>query len=279
MMKFCIRDDDINYFTNPILLNEIYSQVPYVKSNLSITPYCGEIYRKIVEFENCLISNKEKKYYYNNLHPSLSHITYPIYNNKKLINFLINNKTSFEYALHGITHNMNKNGYECMDLVDSDYFTKVKYELEKTLKISLKLFSAPNNSISSSWLDCLYKNNLNLITSYGIKPNEASFSIDSIYSTLKILPQYLLSNKQRRQWCVLKYRKVRTVQSYPISIYSNINDVIREIDYAYENKIFFILAIHSYQFSNKEYKDLFLKICKYVKNIGCEFSFISSIFE
>ena len=153
-------------------------------------------------------------------------------------------------------------------------------EIESELDTTIRVFSPPNNSIVTAWLDLLYECNLSMVTSVGVRPNECGWAPDALLSMLRILPMHLASKGRDRSWSVCRYRSVKTVQSFPISVFSKKADVLAVLHSAHRRNRDFVLAIHSYQFNepNALY-ELFVEVCEEARTIGYDFGTISEILD
>lgn len=281
MPIFAIRDDDINAFTSVDTLKRVYDKdLAFLKPSLCLTPRAGDIYRQILVNELSLPTKQEKLAFAARHAAKIE--TYDWRTRADLIAQLRSMLAiGAEVVLHGVTHNPGAAGFECecSPPLVSD-FIAIRSELESVLQTRVRMFSPPNNSINGDWLKLLNAAGLDLVTSVGVRPSECGWPVDSLVSMAQILPVHLTSKGQDRAWRICRYRKVRTLQSYPISIFSKEADVIAALRSAFRRSKHFTLAIHSYQFDQPDWLyDLFKAVCHEAHHLGYEFGTLSSIAE
>ncbi len=152
-MKFVIRDDDLNYFSNPEDIKRWYGDlfkqgisvgfaaIPFVKHE-------SDVYTSLKEF-----LNKE----------------YPISSNTSLITY-IQSEQYIEVLLHGCTHETKNGVFEYEQTSGLLQETKRgKEELEKAFQRSIDVFVPPHDQISNDGIKALDVLRLNLIRGKGSK--------------------------------------------------------------------------------------------------------------
>jgi len=154
MIKLAIRDDDVNFFTNPQDLDEIYQEISDFPISLAVVPFVAGDNGSCPESGN--ISKDE----------------HPIGKNKKLVSFLQEEikKDHYEILLHGITHEYKYiNSIKLSEMIHKDknknLFDEVKRAkkyLENTLNCKINCFVPPNNHISVNGVEAIIENNMHL---------------------------------------------------------------------------------------------------------------------
>lgn len=283
MPIFSIRDDDINAFTDATMLRRVYLEdLSFLRPALCLTPLAGEVYKKILENEMNVPRRSDKLRFASTVSSNVAQLTYDWRINRNLVSILkVLLQNGSEICLHGITHNATAQGFECESPPPSlNTIRTLVDEIESELKTSIRVFSPPNNSIVTEWLDRLNDCNLSMVTSVGVRPSECGWVPDALLSMLRILPIHLSSRGHDRSWDVCNYRGVRTLQSIPMSVYSKRQDLLAALHSAHKRKCDFILAIHSYQFNqpNALY-DLFVSVCEEARALGFVFGTISEILD
>jgi hypothetical protein len=256
MSIFAIRDDDINAFSSVEVLSRIYlNELSYLRPSLCLTPQAGDVYRSILENELSMPTKAEKIVFAKKVLDSGARVFHDWRDNKKLPDFLREVLSrGGEVCLHGVSHNPSQLGFECEGPAPSqEVFRSILDELKVELGDPIRLFSPPNNSIKTQWLDLVRENGLSMVTSVGVRPNECDWSLDSVASMAKILPIHIVSRGRQRAWARCSYRGVSTIQSYPISIFSKEKDVLKAMMSARKREKNFVLEIHSYQFERPDW--------------------------
>jgi hypothetical protein len=283
MPVFAVRDDDINAFTDASMLRRVYlDELSFLRPSLCLTPLAGEIYRKILENETNLPTREHKLLFASSMASNVASATNDWRRNYEILPVLkeLLSRGS-EICLHGVNHNPTAIGFECESPVpDVKIVRALLNEIESELDTTIRVFSPPNNSIVTAWLDLLYECNLSMVTSVGVRPNECGWAPDALFSILRILPKHLASKGHDRSWSVCRYRRVKTVQSFPISVFSKRAEVLAALHSAHRRNRDFVLAIHSYQFNepNAIYQ-LFVEVCEEARTIGYDFGTISEILD
>lgn len=283
MPIFAVRDDDINAFTKAAMLRRVYlDELSFLRPSLCLTPLAGEVYRKILENETSLPTREDKLRFAGSMASNVARTTNHWRRNHQILPVLkeLLSRGS-EICLHGVSHNPTEIGFECESPAPKvDAVRALMNEIESELDTTIRVFSPPNNSIVTKWLDLLYECNLSMVTSVGVRPNECGWAPDALLSILRILPMHLVSKGRDRSWSVCCYRGVKTLQSFPISIFSKKADVLAALRSAHRRNRDFVLAIHSYQFNepNALY-ELFVEVCEEARTIGYDFGTISEILD
>lgn len=280
---FSIRDDDINFYTAAKDLKEIYEPIFNIcKPTLCITPFAGDVYKSVRDNEDTLKNGKQIK----NFLKSKQNFDYknisPIHKNEELVlllkKWIAEKKVSI--ALHGITHNQTVSGYEC-EVTDNLILLKVaKDYLESLLQTKIKIFSAPNNSINKLWRDEIAKFGMSLVMSYGPKPNEITINKESILNLCRLYWHFFRYGKKYFFPYPLKYKYNTEFSSFPQSVVPNFEASIEAMKFCQSRNGNFVLATHSYAFSeNKHMVSDLKKIILTARKLGAIMKGIDEICE
>jgi len=186
-MKILIRDDDINYFTDAEILEEIYSNV----WGKNIYVYFG-----VIPFQKGEKSGQVPEEFQD------TDKIFPVEENKQLIQFLREKakKGKVKIALHGY-HHKNENG-KAEFFSGTELYMKMKEGknyLEKIFDSEVNYFIPPHNEISRSGVKAAIKNEMYLLNI----PKLLSQPVSS-------LPDYL---KHKIFW-----RKYKLPYPYPLKL-------------------------------------------------------------
>lgn len=250
-----LRDDDINWFTDPKQLEAWYEPIFHlVKPTLCVTPFAGEIYWKVRESELLLQSKKDKLEFVRGLllQKDIDKIRYSIYENEQLMKLLRKwcSEDKVEIALHGITHNQSPNGFECEgDPPSFDELNIILTNLEEALGTKIKWFSPPNNSIKKSWMKVLKLCGLNLIHSIGPKPWETQLNLRTLVSLSRIVIDVISHGRKSRLNQVLSLGDIALLQSIPFSPGMQAEQIFANLREASNSGGSIVIATHSYAFN------------------------------
>lgn len=257
MATFSVRDDDINYFTDVEQLACIYDPLlDWLRPTLCITPYAGELYLQVREREGELIGATAKLEFARTLlsrDPQLAETRHSIYDRPALLQLLRRwvAEQRVEIALHGITHNVMPQGFECETTPPSlSAFREIKAELETTLGCSVRVFSPPNNSISGGWWKLIGACEMNVVHSIGPRPHEVPASVRSWFASAVLMAHYALHRRTARYPYPLDYGVARVLPSYPLLPFAETGWLSRELIGSACTAANFVLAIHSYALSH-----------------------------
>ena len=186
-MKIIIRDDDVNYFTEPEMIQEIYNKV--WERNI-------QVYFGVIPFQKGEKSGQVPEKYWK------SEKIFSVDKNKKLVDF-IKRKIKEEKSkvlLHGYYHK-SENGKP--EFVGGENLTervrKGKEYLEDLFSCKVEFFVPPHNKISKGGVRAVVKNNMGL------------FNIPDIFAQpLSSIPDYI---KHRIFW-----KKYKLPYPYPLKL-------------------------------------------------------------
>lgn len=269
--KFAVRDDDINFFTEASKLRSIYEPLFHLcKPTLCITPFAGDIYKSVVDKEGQINTKEGRLKFVKEIEINDNNLNY-IDENKELILLLKEwlSEDKIGIALHGITHNPTSNGYECEVKEQYKSLEYAKKYLEELLGKEIKVFSAPNNTINRYWKKKVSRLGMDIVLSYGSKPNEVVYSVQSLFSMLKLYFHFIMHGKGVFYPFVLDYKDYSEIASYPQGVKTKLSEVQKNCLFAIKKGGVFVLAIHSYAFlKHPEMLEQFREICLYLSNIS-----------
>ena len=244
-LLFAIRDDDICYHTDPDILENIYSEISEIcPINFSCIPFIGGF-----DLDN--FSHDDFNLYEKHWRNWLTKRIYPIGDNKRLVNFIRDwcklGKASV--MLHGINHNIN-------EMTQNKNFENIIYEakkyLEKIFDMDIQVASPPNNSLGVKAVRGLYKNNFNILTSFGHYPNERPLSIYNFYNFLCLLKLYFTKGKKFRLLKPLNFGTHYEQPCYGLGPNTSFDDLLNGLHYSIKNGGNFVVATHYYHlYQNK----------------------------
>ena len=144
-------------------------------------------------------------------------------------------------------------GYECEVQDNLCILNTSKAYLESLLQTNIQIFSAPNNSIGKHWRNELAMLGMDLVMSYGPKPNEIAINMRSIGNLVKLYWHFLKHRKNFVYPCPLEYEHNKEFASFPQSVFRNFEESIDAMRFCRSKGGNFILATHSYAFSSNEH--------------------------
>ena len=272
MIKFAIRDDDINYFTNPQDLVKNYSDIwDMCPISLSVVP-----------FHACTKTSAIPKKYWS------GNGVFPIGKNVELVNFLKERvrEGRVSMMLHGYSHKDSSGTYE-FD-VDGDLSEKVKEGkeyLESLFNIEIKVFVPPHNTISRRGLDAVIKNGLDLVNIPSFRLGKRHFHILNI---IPFVRQKMFKWRYGGKYpYVLNCYDHKEVDYYPLTPDVHMESLREDFDFCYKMSGRFILATHYWEFNAKQrynpripMRYLFYDFWKYINNFkDVRFVTVNQIFE
>ncbi len=180
-MIIAIRDDDTCYFTKPQQLQSVYG--PYWDAcpvTLSVIPFADAR----IKSQDALIPSE-----YQGIPKQ-----YPIGLNDELVTYLKDQleKKRIGISMHGYSH-FNENGKPEFES-DHDYSDKVvrgKEYLEKLFEQKITVFTAPNNSMSSSGAKAVIDAGMNIAIAYGFYPWERPVNYKTLTGFARLFIHHL----------------------------------------------------------------------------------------
>lgn len=268
-MKFVIRDDDLNYFSQPsdierwyadIFAQEIpvgFASIPFVRSTSDVYPN--------VPLARVPQSGEED-----------TEQEYPISNNSELIAYIKSNPL-IEIIQHGTTHVTRDGIYEykrSAGLVEET--ARGKSELERAFGIALKIFAPPHDWIGTHGVVAIEKSGLNVIRGRGAGLRNWLWRSEYATIFLRMLafrfPHYLTRTPPLYPH-VLDYGKHKEACSYRLEDL----DIFDGLEQAYRKDGIFVVVTHLHFFT-EEKKQRLTQILEKAKGYGAEFVKPSQLF-
>ena len=264
---FSIRDDDTSFFTDPIILEKIYSKIwPVVPISLSVIPYAIENYK-----------SRKNSYFLEE---------YPIGRNKELVDWLkekIKND-NIEIMLHGYNHQYKK----LYGNFFGEYFWKKEKELinktklgkkylEDLLETRIKIFVPPSNTIGRSGVKAIRNSDLYLNGILG-KGLDRPISKEYIVSYIK---RWLWRINYKEAYpFVIEYDRTKELRHYTLSPQVKLNNILNSLKRNIYLNAPFILATHYWELNdNPEMLYTLQKIIAFIKKANVKTGKVSNCFE
>jgi hypothetical protein len=279
--KFAIRDDDVNFFTDPAEIEEAYgmywhivpptlSIITHVKGNWSY--WIKEVYNRGVPIDWIEWEMDSKPH--------------PIHNNSLLINFLSEQykKGNLDLSLHAIhhrildplNHDAIKNNYVkgAEFYTERDLTNEVKWALEyvqKEMSITLKVFTPPQNLMSMMGYHAVVNNRLSIVGS-GIPFWKKQATFNGIASMLAV-SAFKLTHPGIDYPRILRFKHHKEIiHHYPLHPTTHINDLIESFETIRQFNGVFVLSTHYHEFEApltydplRRMKDVFVEFMNYVE--------------
>ena len=255
MVKYAlIRDDDINFFTSPEMLDKIYQEVfamgiptnlsvvPYVKTNIEIknnayTKFDGLKYEPFIP----------REYQDQNLH-------FAIHENCELIEFLHGAKEFLEIIQHGFSHSPNE--------FSSLNVNEMKMKIIEGRKILTQAFNETPKFFSAAY-DGYSPISLSLLKRYFLGATYGEFTLRNMLSPLYItrlplsmIPFYLNAMKKGETFFLSGDFLMLGHKDISINPFEDINKIKNNFKKCLEDQKIIIIAQHYWEYF-------------YVRNRGC----------
>lgn len=164
----CLRDDDLNFFSNFLKIQEDFDGVlGELPITFATVPFIHGSVPKIIEEPRLYNDIVKNKYVDTGMSEYMKiHKTYPVGENKELVSliksFLKLNK--LEIAQHGVTHRYDYTGAEMQSKeIGKRYIYEGKEYLERLFETSVKVFIPPSNYIDNKCVDYLNELDMDLL--------------------------------------------------------------------------------------------------------------------
>jgi len=239
-MKFAIRDDDTNYFTDPRVIERNYKRV-WDKCPVSLS---------VIPFHACTKSGSIPSQYWK------GEDIFPLGKNKELVVFLKDKikENRISITLHGYSHKDHPDKYE-FD-VDEDLYQKVKQGkeyLEKTLDVTIKTFVPPHNSISKEGLKAVINNNLNIVTAPSFGFRKRPLTVRNVVPFIK--KAYYFVKYRNKYPYTFDFGDHKAVNYFSLTPQINIEQLKSNFEYCHKMDGIFCLATHYWEFTAKQIYD------------------------
>lgn len=261
-MNFVIRDDDLNYFSQPSDIERWYSDIfsQRIPVGFSAVPFVkplSDVYPHDIPPED-----KE----------------YPISNNKKLVDYIKSNPL-MEIMQHGCTHQTKNGVFEYLKKESLTEDTqRGKEELEKAFAREIRVFVPPHDQISNQGIEAVEKCRMNIIRGKGMK--NILLRKEGIMAILKML-NHKLENFKRNPLPAYPYIIDLATHQEAFSFRlktDNLSELKEGLYYMKEKNGNFIITNHLHHFDNFRKKNL-LELIKLGEKIKARFIFPKELFN
>lgn len=297
-MKFALRDDDLNFFFSPSMIEEYYKFIwDICPISMSVVPFIKGNWLKLVDEAERMGPGVQSSEYLSKLFSDNE--IFPIHKNVQLVEF-IKEQMAFNriyLTIHAI-HHRNEDSvipqfktnygsgaefYTNRDLT-ADLENAINY-LEQTFNQNIEVFTPPQNKINSLGIRAVLNNDLAICADLpGIR------SIDALkLFGIKQYSKYVLFKVKNRKTLypfVIKNGRLSIVAHQRLQPGIDIEKIKQEIDYAHENNGVFVLSTHIYAFNYKMKKgnqnmgEALIDIIEYAKEKpGIDFVNLKQIFK
>lgn len=269
-MNISIRDDDINFFSNPEILEVAYGDLLFkVPITLGCIPFVKKDY--IFFLSQCGSSNGEKFVNYVKSRDELNkeqQLTldeiYHLSNNKRLVEFIKGGISDgkFEIALHGIHHTYNEYGPEFLhENISVNKIEEAKKYLESTFDVKVGSFIPPSNAISYRSAINVAGAGLNILTSSRISC--AQFLERVAFLGLCVLsdPNYLRAKLFRRGRVNHRFKRVNCYYSHTFRLSDTADTFLSRARQDFSRTQFLSIATHHSELAvNTRYRANFIDL-------------------
>ncbi|MBM3453683.1 MAG: hypothetical protein FJX80_00895 [Bacteroidetes bacterium] len=296
-MKFALRDDDLNYFFSPSMIEEYYKFIwDICPISMSVVPFIKGDWLKLVDEAERMgpgVQNSE------NLKKLLSdNEIFPIHKNLELVDF-IKKEMSFNriyITIHAIHHRNEDNVMpQCKTNfgIGAEFYTnrdltldlkKAISYLEQSFNQKIEVFTPPQNMINSMGIMAVLNNDLAICADL---PSVRSLETLKFFG-IKQYCNYLLfkvKNRKNIYPFVIQNNRLSIVAHQRLQPGTDLKRIKEEIDYAHTNNGIFVLSTHCYAFNYKmkngdqNMGEALIDIIKYAKKKpGIDFINLKQIF-
>lgn len=265
-MKFAIRDDDTNFFTNPEDLKKIYSHIWNIcPISLAVVPFIASMKSPAIPEEHWQ-DNK----------------IFPIGENSELVSYLREKirEGKISIMLHGYSHKDNPDGYE-FEMGNNLYqkIKKGKEYLEKIFQVEVNTFVPPHNTILKQGIEAVIKARMNLSVVPGFYFHKRPWD----FRTFRLLLKSIFFRVKHGLGIpyVLDFGTHKEIRCYPLTPQVNFESLKEKFDFIYKFDGVFCLATHFWEFEakmkndqGKFQKEVFEKFWSYIHSKS-EIKFLS----
>lgn len=262
MMKFVVRDDDLNYFSRPQDIERWYR--PVFDEGISVL------------FSVIPFVTPGSKYLYHGGTPEMK--PYPISNNPSLCEYIKNNPF-VEVAQHGYNHEPGGTGFEYRR--GSDMVQKTREgrdELERAIGAAVKIFVPPHDAIDAKGIAAVEAAGMDIIRGTGSKNVMPRFAYIGAWTRMAIHR--------------LRFPNKRTMPAYPYVVdfgkhkeayavrlnNDNIDFLLAALRYAARKRGNFIVTNHIFTNNDLRMENLLLLI-REARKLGFSFVRASELFS
>lgn len=267
-MKFALRDDDLNYFYSPSMIEENIGDIwDICPISMSVIPFVignwEENTRRLETFEPGNVSEDLVRLILDDTK------IYDIAANQELVTYITEKMAERRVylTLHGVHHRNSdpilpefKNNYA----IGAEFFTsqdltlkviQAKFYLEKTFGQDFEVFTPPQNLYNYTGFKAIENSGLNICGYLPSVRNHISESIKILGSSnyLKLLFHKLVNrnNSKIPFGGYMSCGRSKIIEHWALQPGSDINQLYSDFDKIYNAGFDFVLSTHSYGFKNK----------------------------
>ena len=292
-MLFAVRDDDVNFFTEPRELEYAYEHVwnkipptfsiiSHVKGNWN--RWAEEIYRLRHNADWVAWRNDNE--------------IYPIDRNPSLIKFLNEGLTArkLDVSFHAIHHRnedpvapqqVQNNYVQGAEFYTSRDLTQplanaISY-LQQHLKTKISVFTPPQNLLSPEGYKAVVNQKLSIIGS-GISFWKKEWTLPGLVNMARVL-EFKMKHRHKDYPYTLHFKNhTEVIHHYPLHPTTKVEDLIRKFETARQLNGNFVLSTHYYEFKTplvydktKNMKHVFDEFIEHVQRHNVEFCTLSEM--
>lgn len=262
-MKFVIRDDDLNYFSNESIIENYYRDVfeLNIPVGFSVIPF--------ISYVEGLTPPEE----------TLEKCNYSIGENKNLVSY-INNNSLIDIMQHGYSHKEGNSFEYCQNKNLYQITEKGKKELERVFLREINVFVPPHDRISNHGIKVIEKLGMNIIRGKGTKNFILRKEYISTYSTMfrhRLRHIFLSREKMPPYPYILDLGLHKEAFSFRLNE-DNMEYLEKALLYIHNKNGNFIITNHLHNF-NEIKKNNLLNLIKLAKKLNAEFVKPSQLFK
>jgi len=286
MAKYAIlRDDDTSFFTSPKFLEKIYMEIfaMHIPVNLSIIPHV----KGNIKTENNMYATRgprcepfiPEEYHGENL-------SFPVYENAELVEFIRDKKDIFEIIQHGFSHSCNEFSSLNLNILRERLITG-RQTLKQAFNSTPKFFAAPYDAYSPiSFL--LLKKYFHGAT-FGNLLEKNPLNLRKL--PISMIPSYLNAIRRKDTFFFNDGFLVLGHKGLSINPLTNMNRFQYDLEDAFQNEKVVVITQHYWEYFymrekecvgsgiNKKLHQGFLEIVQWLKDNGTVFLTISQLYE
>lgn len=238
-MKFAIRDDDICFHTDNVLLTETYQEIlKLCPVSFSCIPFVGG-------FDVDRYDERQWSLYDEQWVKWQTKEIFPLADNRALYELLKKwlKDGSISIMLHGIHHDLNE--FCRQQSMRSEIEKGIAY-LEEIFSVKVGVVSPPNNSLSRAVAQDLDDLGLNLLIAFGHTPDERLLDNHNIKNFLRYLALFAVHKRRLRLTTPVRFRNHWEMPCYTLGPNSDVDELFRGLERTVREDGTFVLATHYY---------------------------------
>ena len=262
MSVFCIRDDDISFFTSRSDIETAWSWWPH-NVTLGVIPYS-------VESRYMSLPGRDHAFH------QLGESEFAISENFALCDYLRCTQNKFSIAMHGCTHKYRICGENLMaeySSFDSDLLNRETRrgleELRRCFGYSPKIFIPPDNAISLAGIRVVHRAGLSYVqTPFPVRPDSLGWFVD-YYGSLRHWVERLYYRISKNVIDLRICGSTEASISAAILVKFDDEDLLyKRVSLAIEKKWPITLATHYWEMKNESYRSKFKRLTEYLLSQG-----------